>query len=450
MIAKREKEGPGRLYWIPFLLYFLFVVYGSLVPLQARYVPLDEAWERFARIRYLTIGIGSRSDLVANFLLFIPLSFLAMGVLTREGSSRLGGLTACVVLILSSGLSAGIEVVQVYFPARTVSLNDFFAECIGGFAGIVIWLTVGTSITGWVRGFWREHAQENLAFKILMGYLVGLLFYQLLPFDLTLSPVEMVHKYRQGKITMIPFSETKGLSSIYSMAVKAAIVVPLGFLLRLPGRRRWRRIIWEGFLIAAGIEFLQLFVYSRYTSTTDVAIGILGICAGAILANRFGPVAEKPFVESMFWRRSGKFILTMLPTVWIAGLAGTRWYPFKFRIPQESLSSRLRVPFYHQYMTTEFLASAKVTREFVMFFILGLLLEGLIACYRKNDRAVGIILLIFWAIVLEGGQFFVPTRVPDLTTAAIDITGGILGILAYPVFVRTFVRTKTSSVREGC
>ena len=59
--------------------YLVFVVYGSLVPLDYTPVPWDEAVERFRNIRFLQLGIGSRADWVANLLLFIPLTFLWLG-----------------------------------------------------------------------------------------------------------------------------------------------------------------------------------------------------------------------------------------------------------------------------------------------------------------------------------------------------------------------------------
>jgi len=99
-------------------------------------------------------------------------------------------------------------------------------------------------------------------------------------------------------------------------------------------------------------------------------------------------------------------------------------------------------------MTTEFLAAAQVTREFVIFWILGLLVAGFFSVWRPNSRWAGIGVMILLAIALEGGQIFVPSRVPDLTTIVINITGGILGILVYPPFVRTFVRTKSESELE--
>jgi hypothetical protein len=56
-------------------IYLLFVIYGSLVPLIFRTMPLTKAIEAFKNIPFLELGIGSRADWVANLLLFMPLAF---------------------------------------------------------------------------------------------------------------------------------------------------------------------------------------------------------------------------------------------------------------------------------------------------------------------------------------------------------------------------------------
>ena len=46
--------------------YVFFVVYGSLVPLQYKAIPLNEAWAAFQNIPFLQLGVESRADWVAN------------------------------------------------------------------------------------------------------------------------------------------------------------------------------------------------------------------------------------------------------------------------------------------------------------------------------------------------------------------------------------------------
>ena len=58
------------------VVYLAFVVYGSLVPLRYQSLPWEQAVARFQAMPYLTLGIASRADWVANLLLFVPLGFL--------------------------------------------------------------------------------------------------------------------------------------------------------------------------------------------------------------------------------------------------------------------------------------------------------------------------------------------------------------------------------------
>ena len=59
-----------------FMVYLVFVVYGSLIPFEYRDHTLDQAIESFANIGYLNLGIGSRADWIANIVLYVPLAFL--------------------------------------------------------------------------------------------------------------------------------------------------------------------------------------------------------------------------------------------------------------------------------------------------------------------------------------------------------------------------------------
>jgi glycopeptide antibiotics resistance protein len=416
-----------------------------LVPLKFRYVSTEQAWERFRHIPFLSLGIEHRSDLVANLLLFIPLTFLAMGVTTYGKASWRRTVCAPLLLMWAGTLSAAIEFVQIYFPARTVSLNDIFAAWTGGLIGILVWFVIGDSVTTWAESLWEKQGRGDLAVKILTGYVVAFILYQLMPFDLTISPVEVYHKFKEGRITLMPFTDSTGLSA-YTLLVKTAVMIPVGFLLLICSRRNnfsFAFVAIGGFMLAAGIECLQLFVYSRYSSTTDILLGMVGVCAGGSLGRGYGPVASKPLVNGRFWRYTGGPIKFTVAGTWIGLLAWSRWYPFNFQWPKETLAGNLRenihIPFLYQYLTSEFLAVSQVVREFIIFFILGLMVKSLFSNPLDNRRLFAILIIAILAILLEGGQLFVPSRFFDLTTIGIDIIGGSVGAWFYPSFIRTFV-----------
>ena len=211
------------------LLYTTFVIYGSLVPLDFRAIPWDEAVARLGAMPFLKLGIGSRADWVANLLLFIPLTFLWMGALT-SGAGRTR--TALVTLLLvpsAAALSLGIEFIQLFFPQRTVSQNDIFAETLGGVIGVLVWWGMGGRFVGWLQSWQQTHARAALAERLAWAYLAGVMVYNVLPLDLTISPVEIFHKWQDGKVTLIPFGRlpTGAAKALYELATDVLIWVPL-------------------------------------------------------------------------------------------------------------------------------------------------------------------------------------------------------------------------------
>nr|WP_305908358.1 hypothetical protein [Methylomarinum sp. Ch1-1]MDP4521183.1 hypothetical protein [Methylomarinum sp. Ch1-1] len=97
--------------------YSLFIIYGSLVPLDYRPIPFEQAWQSFKNIRYLSLGAASRADWIANIVLYIPLTF-SLSVYCRhksQSSWRIVWLSA-LILTLSLALAVTIEFCQQFFP----------------------------------------------------------------------------------------------------------------------------------------------------------------------------------------------------------------------------------------------------------------------------------------------------------------------------------------------
>ena len=129
-----ERETRHRGGWL-WLAYSAFVIYGSLVPLDFRMLPLATAWRAFANAPMLDLGIESRADWIANGILYIPLGFLTVSALCSKsiGFGRISA--AFIAAVFSLALAIAVEFTQLFFPPRTVSLNDLLAETIGAAAG---------------------------------------------------------------------------------------------------------------------------------------------------------------------------------------------------------------------------------------------------------------------------------------------------------------------------
>src|SRR6266540_3686364 len=190
----------------------IFAVYGSLVPFDITLVPSDEAMRRFTSAMALPLRLWSRSDLIANILLMVPVAFCLMAVcrLDRRG---IGGTFAAAAATMACGygLANLLEFLQVFTPDRVVSRSDVLAQSIGAVIGIGTWMAVGQPMIDWLRGAGRTShsgldAQWRRVQALLVLYLAGWFILMALPLELTLSPATLVHKYRDGGIGLVPFA----------------------------------------------------------------------------------------------------------------------------------------------------------------------------------------------------------------------------------------------------
>ncbi len=422
------------LLWLA-LGYLTFVVYGSLVPLNFHGRPLAEAWLAFRDIRYLNLSIGSRADWVANILLFIPLAFLWSGVLwptrgvIRRALVVLGVFAACMVLSLA------IEFTQLFFPPRTVSLNDILAESIGAAVGVAAWIVSGPRLMAWLAGWRSVHSPLDVWSRVLYLYLFVLFAYNLLPLDLTLSPVEIFHKWREGRVVLVPFSFVfaNPIEAVYALGVDALVWIPAAFLWCMAYPRGKLRPWLAVVAIATALEFLQLFVYTRVSDITDIFAAAIGAWLGAWLAGQMGPAATgstaRP-LPHLAWLWLG------LALMWMAVLAAVFWYPFNFQASGEFLAGRLhgvlKVPFEAYYYGTEYRAATEVLHKAGFFLPLGMLLALAVMRiryieWRRYAGAAALAVIGMTAFGIELGQLFVPGKNVDVTDWVLEVLGGGIG-----------------------
>ena len=110
----------------------------------------------------------------------------------------------------------------------------------------------------------------------------------MLPLDLTISPIELYHKWAGGRVVLLPFGGLKGSFSerLYETLTDLLIWVPVGFLWSLERKHQIARVAILGMLAASVIEFAQLFVYSRVTDVTDILLAGVGAAMGALAARQ--------------------------------------------------------------------------------------------------------------------------------------------------------------------
>ncbi len=428
-----EPGSPRGLLWLVALAYTVFVVYGSLVPLDFRTLPWDEAVAQFANIPFLKLGIGSRADWMANLLLFIPLTFLWMGALAAGGSRFRGAFATLLLIPAATALSLGIEFTQLFFPQRTVSQNDIFAETLGGIIGVLVWWGMGRRFIDWLQSWQETHYRAALAERLAWVYLAGLLVYNVLPLDLTISLVEIFHKWQEGKLNLIPFGRLPddAAYALYEIASDALIWTPLALLWRLDGTRSVLRVWVMAFATAVVLEFMQLFVFSRVSDVTDLftaaAGAAVGCFIGASLATRDAPTSRP-----LPWAAWLPFALAV---GWMAVLLFVFWFPFDFRTDGAFIKSRLdslyRVPFEVYYFGTEYRAITEVLRKTLFFAPLGGLLAWGVARQAWRWRgplfALAMLTLVMMPAIVEFGQLMLPLKIADTTDWFLAWLGGLAG-----------------------
>ncbi|RME72101.1 MAG: VanZ family protein, partial [Planctomycetota bacterium] len=155
--------------------------------------------------------------------------------------------------------------------------------------------------------------------------------------------------------------------------------------------------------LLAGLEGLQLFVYSRYFDPTDVLTGALGVALGATLTH----IALQVRAPSGFGIRAASWrLLAAIATgCWCVALLAAYWYPMDFQFSPAALRARLPAllspPFRHYYWGTEFHAFTELSRKIALALPLGVLAAlALPPLPTRRARRLAHALLIACAFVL--------------------------------------------------
>jgi glycopeptide antibiotics resistance protein len=388
-------------------------------------------------VPYLALGIGSRADFVSNILLFIPLSFLLSGALLvdRRGAVRFT-IAAVSIISFASALSVAIEFTQLFFPPRTVSLNDIVAETTGAAIGVALWGVLGPSLTAWTSAFLRQRGRPAFVVQLLTVYSAGFFVSQLMPFDLTIDLGELAQKYDEGRIVVVPFTHAYAspLALAWDYANDVVLWVPVGALAALgwtrpSGPRPPLHAGLIGAFIVGLIELGQLFVFTRYSDTTDLLTGSLGMAGGVAAAaamTRTQPkVATRPRAIPTWWPVIGL-------AAWTVALAMYSWAPFDFVVDRDVLRQKVDllfvVPFRNYYFGSEFHAFTEITRKFMLALPVGALLRLMFPSHRDRATARLRIAIVIVAAAclftgLEAVQMLLPARFADVTDVLIAMTG---------------------------
>lgn len=348
---RRRWPAAARPSALPWLAWVLFVVYGSLVPLDYRPLPLADAVERFRQVPFLQLGVASRADWVANGVLYLPVGALLAHWLLGALPRAIRGLALPLALLAGAALAVAVEFTQLYFPPRTVSQNDLLAEGLGTLLGALAAPLLQPWAARWRAGWQQggrllaQHAVPALALAVL-----ALSFF---PYDLLLTLDEWQAKLGSDLCGgwLAASSLARGWLAVPLLAVEALLALPFGLLLARGHRRMpWVAAALAGLLLGLVIEGGQLALASGVSQGASVLSRLLGVLLGAWLGirGRRGLVRLRRAARRFEWPlRLGHAVLVLAAS----GLFAHAWRS-PDQVAQQWAELRL-LPFYYHYYTTE-------------------------------------------------------------------------------------------------
>jgi len=331
-------------------------------------------------------------------------------------------LAAPIIAVFLATIVVGIELVQVWFPTRTVSLNDIAAGVAGAFLGPLLWILVGRYVEhATTRFLTLPHWEDRLQW-LCIGYVAIILLYSVLPLDLVLSRQEWYAKVNSGRIIWNP--RTIDVTNVHfakALILGALRMVPIGVMLALVGRKCLSA--WGLFLAPIGLELLQLPVFTKHVSVVEIVGGWLGGMAGFVLG------AHRDFLASRLQRSS------LWGFAWGISIAGAL---FLLLMKHDSvitdaatISQRYEnawtLPLAKYYVGSEYSAYTSMLSKLALFGASGVLCFGWIRHLPESSRRI-----IFWistscvvlvAFAIELLQILLPPLVPDFSDALTYVLG---------------------------
>jgi VanZ family protein len=393
-----------------FFGYVFFVVYGSLVPLEFVSLPLDQAWAIFQGMPMYEIGEQGRADWIANGVLFVPVGFLSAHLLMQKFARARPAALFFIALLFSVAFAVSVEFTQIFFPQRTVSLNDIIAECTGSLIGVVL----AARYSDWFKLLLNAIIgnPRRLALRLLESYLLAYLAFSLFPYDILVSGIELEQKIRSHDWGWLLAGET---NEPFLVALKSfseiILTLPFGLFLGYRSGRRsatYAQAIFIGLLLGALIEVAQFFTSTGVAQGLSAITRSAGVCCGLALWNRRGNWSAEKLARLIERHALPLGVTYLLILLDVNGFFSHRWNDAGFTATR--IGGLHFLPFYYHYYTTE--ARALVSLAVVCLSYLPI---GLLTWSHRGTAAQAFYSALFAAGLVETGKLFLPGMRPDPT-----------------------------------
>ncbi|HEU4691981.1 MAG TPA: VanZ family protein [Vicinamibacterales bacterium] len=420
----------------------VFTIYASLIPFEFRWVPSDRATRRFEQVM---LGERperpSRSNFLANLLLFVPIGFgLAGAVFLDRRVTPAVMVRAAGILPASLAVSFTAEFLQVYAPARVVSRYDVLAQTLGCGVGVVGWALAGPRLTSWLRTASDRSRGDRLA-RALSAYAAVWVFVSLAPFDLTVDLGAIAQRYHRNRISLVPFAGFGEHPWLWVWNSCAAFLgaLPLGVLgligwTGLTARRHRRAAFFFGAAFVLFAEVAQVFVRSHTADVDDLLMGMLGVAAGVWMGKHLLP--ERRAVTTIPPRTMSRLsIVTLL--AWCVVLCAYHWLPFDFTFDKELVKHKLHrmslLPFASYRSGSDLNVFNVVLAKFALAMPFGLIASFVVRRSAASRRLLLAAWLIVAAVVfaaIEAAQVLLPSGTPDPSDVLLALSAVAAGLAA--------------------
>lgn len=409
------------------LVWCLFIVYGSLLPFELRPAPAEGAFVAFMHMPWLQIGLGGRLDWLANLLLYVPAGFLGTLALRRwvapfdqPRSAARSLLSAVIALLLSAVLAVAVEFTQMFVAPRTVSLNDVAAEWVGAAIGCTAALMFGNAA---MRLLARASAGgPAMRSAWLSLYLLGYLALSFFPFDISTASAVYAQKLASGHADWwwAPYQQSRPATAVLKLMLEALLTIPFGVALAAtPRRLSWQRAGLWGLVLGAAIEIVQLFLLSATSQGASVVSRAMGMAAGAAMAPHW-PTFASDMTRNRLRTAIGALALPWLLVV--AYLAGWGRSEVSLSNWHERVEGLRFLPFYYHYYVGEAQALTSVLQGIASYAWVGI---GVALCWPR--AAVGYAALAAGMVStgIEASKLFLAGQRPDPTNVLVAAAAAV-------------------------
>jgi VanZ family protein len=342
--------------------------------------------------------------------LFVPVAFLTCLLLTRHFENAPRPLLLMLAAIFSFALATALEFAQLFFPPRTVKLNDVLSAWVGSLVGVAIF----ARYVDWFQALLKSISDDSsrLAVRLLEGYVVAYMVFALFPFDFLLSWSELGAKLQsEAWGWFVAGSAPTLMTAIFKIAAEVVFTVPFGVLfVRLSGRRAtgYLQAALAGILLGVCIEVAQFFIYSGISQGLSIASRSLGVVLGAAIYRH-----RDRWVAGSVALALRRYSVLLGAAYVLALLDINRWFDSSWGDLNSALDRLKQVnftPLYYHYYAGESHALFSLLAVCVSY-----LPVAVIAWAHRRPPGFVLVASSLVATCVEAGKLFVPTAHPDVT-----------------------------------